>query len=130
MREIKFRVWDIKHKKYTEYRIDNSGFYCMDNFTGCWLKMNNTHFNFIIMQYTGLKDKNGKDIYEGDVLRGWGTYDILVDIKGGHAIIKWFDDEPVEDYLINTYIDDDGLEVIGNIYENPELLEVDNGSKQ
>lgn len=75
-------------------------------------------------QCTGLKDKNGKEIYEGDILRGWGTYDLLVNIEGGHVIIKWFDNEPVEDYLTNTYIEDDGLEVVGNIYENPELLEV------
>ena len=80
-----------------------------------------------LMQSTGLKDKNGKEIFEGDI----------VDFKGRKAIIKWhgafasfiyrFIDEPQErkskwDPLFLAYLK---LEIIGNIYENPELLEVE-----
>ena len=81
----------------------------------------------ILMQSTGLKDKNGKEIFEGDI----------VDYKGRKAVVKWHgsyasfiyrfvDDlqERVSDWdpLFLAYYH---FEVIGNIYENPELLEVE-----
>jgi hypothetical protein len=53
------------------------------------------------MQYTGIKDVNGKEIYEGDITT--------------EGIVKWFEDLGF----------DDGIEVLGNIYENPELLKKD-----
>lgn len=83
----------------------------------------------IIMQSTGLKDKNGEEIFEGDI----------VDYKGRKAIIKWHGsyasfiyrfvdelNERVSEWhpLFLAYYH---FEVIGNIYENPELLEVENG---
>ena len=75
-----------------------------------------------LMQYTGLKDKNGKEIYEGDIVQG-RIKDEGIDVKGivvycecGYYFIKDKDDE-VEICIISD------LEVIGNIYENPELLE-------
>lgn len=95
-------------------------------------------------QYTGLRDKNGKEIYEGDILKGF-KYPFLLD--GNHnyfAEVCWFDNakyfgiytiknptsnvrgisegniENLEDW------DREQWEVIGNIYENPELLEVKN----
>ena len=94
-------------------------------------------------QYTGLTDKNGKKIFEGDILRGF-EYPFCSNINGEFnyfAEIVWFDDssafgtytfknpksnvrdisEGNTDYL--EYFNADKWEVIGNIYDNPELLE-------
>lgn len=85
--------------------------------------------DFIVMQCTGLKDKNGKLIYEGDIVKF--NYD-TDEIK---AVVSWDDKELIgfylntTDYFKDKYVTDydfykNDYEVIGNIYENPELLEV------
>ncbi|MCK5607497.1 hypothetical protein KAR91_36780 [Candidatus Pacearchaeota archaeon] len=78
-------------------------------------------------EYTGLKDKNGKEIYEGDIVKVRALYDTAI----GHVVyidtsfkfklpdVDKFSD-PHRDIGTGWY----GIEVIGNIYENPELLEV------
>lgn len=67
-----------------------------------------------LMQFTGLKDKNGVDIYEGDIVKAdWHWEDgKLVDLSYEGCFF----------YAIQEYVLEDVLEVIGNIYENPELL--------
>ena len=104
MREIKFRAWDKDLKKLTEpfYVGSQISMICEPE-----------------MQYTGLKDKNGKEIYEGDILRDdrvdeYNLYEIKWNEYGTYA--DGLEDEIWED-VANDY-----LEVIGNIYENPELL--------
>lgn len=94
-----------------------------DSVAGDWIVNNDIH----LMQSTGLKDKNGKEIFEGDI----------VDYKGREAVVKWHGS-----YASFIYRFVDGLqervsewdplflacyhfEIIGNIYENPELLEVE-----
>lgn len=82
--------------------------------------------NTILMQSTGLRDKNGKEIFEGDI----------VDYKGRKAVIKWhgsyasFIYRFVDELKNRTtewqplYLSYYKFEIIGNIYENPKLLEV------
>ncbi len=132
MREIKFRAWHKEKKKMLSYgelfNIDCSGEYP-------FLALAAGHYEDCIeplkvelMQYTGLQDTNGVDIYEGDIL----IYQhMFVDKKSVSEVI-W--NEKYSGFA--SYVEDDErryilekelknqFEVIGNIYENPELLEV------
>jgi len=138
MREIKFRAWHKKQKKmvivlaitfstnYLHYAYDNT-----------WnLKYGKSYWsdisNFEIMQFTGLYDIHGKEIYEGDIVRykvatGVDRQEKRFDYKIGFVEFRdgAFYPRPLEDTCgdiwYDFYVWD--LEVIGNIYENPELLE-------
>lgn len=72
--------------------------------------------NAIIMQYTGLKDKNGKEIYEGDILNNEGYRWELIVLNDFSDLLSFYYDK------VECCLSDD-LEIIGNIFENPELLE-------
>lgn len=89
--------------------------------------------NIILMRSTGLKDKNGKEIFEGDIISDGHT---LRDIRN-HQTLGFYiiDDNGVEGFFgDNASLEDfdeaskyisENIEIIGNIYENPELLEVE-----
>ncbi|BAX67884.1 hypothetical protein LASAK_00476 [Latilactobacillus sakei] len=72
-----------------------------------------------IMQYTGLKDNNGREVYEGDVVKN--EYGKVMDIQYDPRSAAF----GVGDYYFGTIGSGKILEVIGNIYENPELLEAE-----
>lgn len=119
---FKFRAWSKRIEKFI-YNIQDVG---VDFSIECWEDcfgdfLNNE--NYIIEQCTSLKDKNGKLIYDGDIVRTSGNY------QEGVYKIGWNEDDAEYDLykgdcfiyqLVNRF---NSVEVIGNIHENPELLE-------
>lgn len=112
MREIKFRIWDKERKEMINIgRIDIADGSCKPTIFG---DIFYDYWNDVeLMQYTGLKDKNGVEIYEGDIVEteDYHLGDKLV-VKGRKQVIA---DIRFCGKLIPCV-------VIGNIYENPELL--------
>lgn len=110
MRDIKFREYDPIRKKYISWEEllkDHDSHISM--FTG----------NHNFEQYTGIKDKNGKEIYEGDVLHKGYQNDLFVVyfLDGCFVALRENDIEDYELLCLSDFLK------IGNIYENPELLE-------
>ena len=122
MRELKFRAWDKENKTMV------GGFHCLSPRMSMFITQYAiNHKQYKLMQYTGLKDKNGVEIYEGDVvadnprktfIQCHGEYDSAEVVK-----MKDIDgsDDMGTDCIGYPYYWED-FEVIGNIYENPELL--------
>lgn len=121
-REIKFKVWDIEEKEmYEPHKIEYINFY--DGFVTLKVVGFIEFEDAELLQYTGLKDKNGKEIYEGDIIKresmAPGGLDRIGKITIEDGVI-WIESN-VDSVCLFDEIDE--LEVIGNIYENPELLE-------
>lgn len=134
MREIKFRVWDKKNKKMRQLIniVFNTGFYLEPNDNTLkliWFKgydiieqkdiQIQREKDFELMQYTGLKDKNGKEIYEGDIVKVFKGDICVVEYNYSGFGLKVIDEN--KNYGWVDFIDYK-IEVIGNIHDNPELL--------
>lgn len=137
IREIKFRAWDKRRKVYAKaIQTTNQSWkgYRDKTFVSKGVMRFSKWFlsRFIIEQYTGLKDKNGKEIYEGDIFRNTingGTWRVSWDEKGAAF---WVDSGVAGCNLVDSDWDRNNrkcgfirknCEVIGTIHENPELLE-------
>lgn len=109
MREIKFRAWDKEKNKIT------LPFYIGDvaHGIGFFLHGFTDRERYEFLQYTGLKDKNGKEIYEGDIL-GWADEEYRENICVVEISLDGF--RKIEEALCYSG------GVVGNIYESPELL--------
>lgn len=133
MREIKFRAWSKSENlmgEVTKFRFSKSQYpfvnvrFRKNGKTvdeGYYFGQEDGSDNVILMQYIGLKDKNGSEIYEGDIVTGLFDHTNII----GHIIYgsdATFFIKRKGLYGISLNNAEDWLEVVGNIYENPELL--------
>jgi uncharacterized phage protein (TIGR01671 family) len=128
MRTIKFRAWDKEEKSWVADGLAMDLYYSAK--VGCFMFDNDSYDlarkDIEFVQFTGLYDRNGKEIYEGDV------------VQIAQDLIGWFPqdtDKPiikVVEYFMCTFLPlpqvhgvagSGAIQIIGNIYENPELIE-------
>ena len=118
-REIKFRIWDKENKKMFYKGVSPDRIYMgLDGKLYNGLNGQDFSDNFILMQYTGLKDKNGKEVYEGDIVRIKSCGDEYIDV------VRFYIDGDCQSCFRTGMLGwhRDEIEVIGNIFENSELL--------
>lgn len=136
-RKIKFRVWDSERKTWKSRIYD----YAIACYNGEIFEYDVSNFspdnkNLILEQYTGLKDKNGKEIYENDLLKindkvcqvmfydfvsGW----IVFPVQHWADTHTFFSFANLTDFLLGGFIKmQNSTEIIGNVHENPELLKL------
>lgn len=119
---LKFRAWEPETKymndqvRVTSNRFGSDEVWVEATESFGWIELKPEH----LMQSTGLKDKNGVEIFEGDIFKeGFGFYVVAFLREEARFVLKasdfWL---PVSESLVRE------MELVGNIYENPELLEV------
>ena len=109
MRNIKFRAWDTTNKQFIESGIflDQDG-WIMDT------KIDDGREDVVVQIFTGVTDKNSKEVYEGDICRSQAFRDVVEYADGRYYFARDIERLPI--------VGHSSFEVIGNVYENPELL--------
>ena len=138
-REIKFRTWDTEYKEFSEWTNRDPFFSTSNGKMFFWertrkedgsyggdIVMEDTGDRFVLQQYTGLKDSKGKEIYEGDIVKGYclnnGLQICVIGFDTFGIYYTKIKDYPSEPYENCAILAQEYSEIIGNIFENPELL--------
>lgn len=123
-KKLKFRAWDTVMKQFINVNFCISGagdiYELQQDKETLWLSAIGRNDRYVVQQYTGLKDKTEKEIYEGDIIKSWYSRDM-----SGRDIVEVI--YPVEFEVHSETAEFDipfihNAEVIGNIYEHPQLL--------
>ena len=125
MRKYKFRVWDKMRLQFI-YPEDNNQQHFIIDLNGQFHNLQNGSGgdDYIVQEYTGLTDKNGKEIFEGDIVK-WGSLNYIVEYN--HTACKWQGRSPEHHgylHLVTEHFRDlmNGI-IISNIFEHKHLLE-------
>lgn len=141
MREIKFRAWDKENLQFVTvmsiHYATKKPYICTtrEKYSSALRRL--VFEKIELMQYTGLHDNNGKEIYEGDLIQWNKPFGSIAEVKFGHwdngeiyeanewgygwyCVFKYSHKKRIYDQYQQLYGQD--IEVVGNIYENPELL--------
>ena len=119
MVEIKFEVWDVENKKMIPWYLEM--FSDMSPVTGYSSEFP-TGGSFILRQFIGLKDKNDKEWYYGDVGEFENGDRFYIDSEDWLLFVTIWVDEPKEECQIQDFEDIENAKKIGNAFENPELM--------
>ncbi len=116
MREIKFRCWDILNKEMFNVEIMDFQERKVYRDTVSYRKFKDIE----LMQYTGLKDEYGDEIYEGDIVTLHNSrYKVIFNMEQARFVLR---DDKFEMEIPFTNNNNERMEIIGNIYENSELI--------
>lgn len=123
MREIKFKAWvkelneirEVEYINFLKKMISYPNKFCKEYYL-------NADFDEIeLMQYTGLKDEYGDEIYEGDIVTLHNSrYKVIFNMEQARFVLR---NDKFEMEIPFTNNNNERMEIIGNIYENPELIE-------
>ena len=123
-RKTKYRTWDKENKVMITFNN-------MERCDVSFYEMARGEYGFILMQYTGLKDKSGKEIYEGDIVKVVNKKEKKAEHMQGTGVVGFNTNELTfgwsktiegRPYQMLTWGGTESVEIIGNIYENKDLL--------